>query len=153
MFEASSRETARAKGECEKCEKGRLLRQICFPAIRGAVPPYQQIDQQKASWYVPAHSTTTCRRPHVGTDCTRSEHWHRGPRVRRHKRGQRAALSADADGGACDLDVGARGVCARVVEEGGADAEVGVGAVSAGFGCDGVEGERVEFVGGEGEEV
>lgn len=114
---------------------------------------HQQTKQQKANWHVPAHPATTCRRPHIGTDCTRSEHWHRGPRVGRHKRGQRAALSADADGGARDLDVGARGVGPLVVEEGGADAEVGVRAVSAGFGCDGIEGERVEFVGGEGEEV
>lgn len=86
---------------------------------------------------VPTHPATARWRPHVGTDGASPDDRHFGSGIRRHERGERAPLSTGADGCARDLNVGASGVCTRGIEEGGADSEVGVRAVCAGFGCDG----------------
>ena len=81
----------------------------------------------RVGYSVPAHAARAGGRADIGRDGEGADLGHGGAGDGGNAGREGAALGADADGRGGDLDVGAGEVAPVGQEEGGADAEVGVG--------------------------
>lgn len=140
--------------EAEKTHEVALLRQNKHQREVHLHPPPHIRNKNKRQSHSPTHPTRTTRRPNIRTQRQRPDPRHRRPLHSRHNRRQRTPFCTYPHGCTRNLDVRALEEVAIelagfvVDEDGGADAEVGIGTVGVSFCGDGEDGDELEFFGG-----